>query len=374
MRKILILMGRYLPGHKDGGPLRTVINVTEALGDEYEFYIAALDRDHGDTEPYPNITYNTWNPVGKAKVWYVRPGGFSFSLIRRLARQADLVYTCGFYDDYGYKALILNRLRLLGKPLVVASMGTFSTGALAQKAKKKQLFISLCNRFGLFRNIQWSVTSELEAEDVRKNISRPPVCVIAEDLPRADIPGRTNEGLASGRLRIAFLSRISPKKNLLGAVGMVKKLKCQTEFTVYGPAEDEEYWERCKAELEDAPENIKWAYKGDVPSEEVQRVFQSHDVFLFPTLGENYGHVIFEALSAGCIPVISDQTPWQGIQERNAGFVLALDDPDSFTMTLEQIAAMPGEMRNKMAENAVMYAREKLNDSRKETGYRKIFG
>ena len=24
MRKILILMGRYLPGYKDGGPLRTI--------------------------------------------------------------------------------------------------------------------------------------------------------------------------------------------------------------------------------------------------------------------------------------------------------------------------------------------------------------
>ena len=39
MKKILILTGRYLPGHKDGGPLRTLINVTDALGDEYEFYI-----------------------------------------------------------------------------------------------------------------------------------------------------------------------------------------------------------------------------------------------------------------------------------------------------------------------------------------------
>lgn len=70
MRKILILMGRYLPGHKDGGPLRTIINVTEALGDEYEFYIGCLDRDHGDKEPYSNIRRNEWNQVGKAKVWY----------------------------------------------------------------------------------------------------------------------------------------------------------------------------------------------------------------------------------------------------------------------------------------------------------------
>ena len=40
MKKILILAGHYLPGHKDGGPLRTLINITEALSDEYEFYIS----------------------------------------------------------------------------------------------------------------------------------------------------------------------------------------------------------------------------------------------------------------------------------------------------------------------------------------------
>lgn len=50
MRKILILAGRYLPGYKDGGPLRTLINLTDALGDEYEFYIACFDRDQGETQ------------------------------------------------------------------------------------------------------------------------------------------------------------------------------------------------------------------------------------------------------------------------------------------------------------------------------------
>ena len=121
MRTVLILMGRYLPGHKDGGPLRTIINVTEALGDEYDFKIVTLDRDHGDTVPYDAIRREQWNAVGKAKVWYVSPGEFTFKALCRFAKEADMIYCCGFYDDYGYKTLILNRLgRLFGKPVVVA--------------------------------------------------------------------------------------------------------------------------------------------------------------------------------------------------------------------------------------------------------------
>ena len=99
MRKILILMGRYLPGHRDGGPLRTMANVTEALGDEYEFFIGCLDRDHGDTQAYPGIRRDAWNQVGKARVWYVAPGGFTNELLLMLAEGKDLIYLCGFYED-----------------------------------------------------------------------------------------------------------------------------------------------------------------------------------------------------------------------------------------------------------------------------------
>lgn len=191
MRKILILMGRYLPGHKDGGPLRTIVNLTDALGDEYDFYIVCLDRDHGDSEPYKDIVYDAWNTVGKARVRYVKPGGFKFSLLRDLSENADLIYTCGFFDDYGYKTLLLNRLNQLhGKPVVVASMGTFSKGALSQKPVKKKLFIRCCKTLGLFKKIKWSVTSEMERKDVKESIGDDAVCMIAEDLPRMNVPGR----------------------------------------------------------------------------------------------------------------------------------------------------------------------------------------
>ena len=106
MRKILILAGRYLPGYKDGGPLRTLINLTDALGDEYEFYIACFDRDQGDTQPYTDIERDTWNKVGKAKVWYVQPGGFTKKLLLNLAEDKDIIYLTSFYAEYGYKTLL----------------------------------------------------------------------------------------------------------------------------------------------------------------------------------------------------------------------------------------------------------------------------
>lgn len=168
MRKILILAGRYLPGHKDGGPLRTLINLTDALGDEYEFYIACFDRDQGDTQPYTDIERDTWNKVGKAKVWYVQPGGFTKKLILNLAKDKDIIYLTSFYAEYGYKTLLLKKEKKIQSPVVIASMGVFSKEALAQKSLKKNVFIAGCKMLHLFNQTTWSVTSELEAEDLKR--------------------------------------------------------------------------------------------------------------------------------------------------------------------------------------------------------------
>ena len=72
MRKILIITGRYLPGYRDGGPVRSIVNLTQWMGGEYDLRIMCLDRDHGDDRPYPDITAGEYNTVGSAKVWYTK--------------------------------------------------------------------------------------------------------------------------------------------------------------------------------------------------------------------------------------------------------------------------------------------------------------
>lgn len=373
MKKILILMGRYLPGYKDGGPIRTIINVTDALGDEYNFFIACLDRDRGDAEPYKNIQHNSWNQVGKAKVWYVPNGGFTFSIIKQLISDVDLIYLCGFYDDYGYKTLILNRINKIKIPIYVASMGTFSKGALSSKAVKKKFFIIICKLLGLFKKITWSVTSDLEARDMQKVIGEKAKYIIAEDLPRSSVLGRGNRDLNENT--IVFLSRICPQKNLLGAIKSVSRLEKDIIFHIYGPKEDLSYWNECEKELKKLPANIAWKYFGNVPTQEVQSVLQRYNIFLFPTLGENYGHVIFEALSVGCIPIISNQTPWEIVETYQCGKVLPLsEDMNNFTNALSCVLNLPNAEKERMVYNATQIARKKVFNSKQSSGYMTIFG
>lgn len=372
-RKILIINGRYLPGYKDGGPVRSIKNLTDLLGDEYDFKILTCDRDHGDTEPYPNIKVNDWNRVGNADVYYVAPGGFKAQVIKKLAESVDLIYLCGCFSDYSIKTLILNRMGQIKKPVVVAAMGLFSPMEFRLKYKKKKLFTTVFNVTGMFKNIYWSATSELEISEIKQQVkARDDQFYVAEDLPRVVDPTLIHK-VKDDTLEVVWISRIAPKKNLKGAIQILQQVRGKVHFTIYGQVHVEEYWRECQEELEKLPTNVTWEYKGNADSEQVVETLKPYHVFLFPTLGENYGHVIQEALSAGCACILSDQTPWKNLEKNGVGYVFPVEETNAFANVVEKYTEMSEEKINAVAARALRYAIRNSNEKVNSTGYRNIF-
>ncbi|MCC8163609.1 MAG: glycosyltransferase family 4 protein [Lachnospiraceae bacterium] len=373
-RKILILIGRYLPGYKDGGPVRSIKNLTDALGDEYEFRILTCDRDHGDTKPYPDICVNGWNHVGKAEVYYVPPGGFKMKLIRALARKADVVYVCGCFNDYAIHTLLLKRFGLIDRPVAVAAMGLFSPLEFARKRKKKQLYVSIFNALGFFRRIYWSATSEIEVNDILQHVkTERQRCMIAEDLPRLVSSGKIIKQKEKGCLKVVWISRIAEIKNLEEVIEVLGEVSGTIDFTVYGPVQDTAYWERCRRKLKALPDHVHWSYKGNVDSERVVDTLKAYHVFFFLTKGENFGHVIQEALSAGCPAVISDRTPWRDFEKYGVGYVVSLADRKRMKEVLEYYTWMANDEYGKISAMAHEYAVKVSNHKAAESGYRQIF-
>lgn len=372
MNKILILTGRYLPGYKDGGPVRSILNLTEWLGEEYDLRIMCLDRDHGDTVPYENIKVNDWNEVGNAKVFYT--DGFTPDRIAKLSKEVDLVYCCGPYNDYARIAMQLKKKGLIKVPLVVASMGSFSANAFAIKGFKKRAFVTVMKLLGYFDNVIWSVTSDVEEKELKAILGNAQKCMIASDLARkGNVTHKTVK--ADNELKIVFLSRISRKKNLIVVPSILEKISKDVKviLDIYGIAEDEQYLDECLNELKKLPDYVKWNYKGEIETDSVMDIFAQHDVFLFPTLGENYGHVIAESLASGCIPVISDTTPWLDLEENACGYVCSLDNMDSFAKALDELAMVSSADFEKLVQNCYDYIEAKKCKEAEESGYRKIF-
>jgi len=333
----LTSVGYYLPGYKSGGPIRTIANLVDRLGDEFQFKIVTADRDSGDEKPYRNIKVADWNSVGKAMVFYIPLKKRSLRCFRRLlcSTEYDILYLNSFFSPhFTIKLLLLRRLRLIpDRPLVIAPRGEFSPGALGLKSLKKRVYITAAKAFGLYKGAVWQASSEHEEADIRRWFGNDARVVIAPNLPpvisAADGPVAVKEK-TRGYLKIIFLSRISRKKNLDGALEMLKGLNGDVQFNIYGPMEDKVYWAECQKIISSLPENIEVQYCGSVEHNKVSTVMSEHDIFLFPTLGENFGHVILEALCAGCPILISDQTPWRDLEEKGVGWDLPLDQPELF--------------------------------------------
>ena len=372
-KDILIIMGRYLPGYKDGGPVRSIKNLVDYLGDEYNFKILTCDRDHGDEIAYPNIKVNEWNRVGNADVYYVPPKGFKCSVIKKLSKEANLIYCCGCFNDYAINTLILKRLKQIKIPVVVASMGLFSPEGFKLKYKKKKFFMTVFNILGMFKNIYWSATSELEVKDIKNKVKTYNNIFIAEDLPRVVDETPIVKEKESGKLKVVWISRIAPYKNLMGAIEILKNVKGDIEFTIYGPKHVPEYWDECEEELKKLPSNVKWAWGGNVESENVVKTLKEHHVFLFPTLGENYGHVIQEALSAGCPVILSDQTPWKDLEENQVGFICRLGEEEKFIEAINSYVYLDKEKFKKVSNNTVKYVLKNNKQKIKNNGYKNMF-
>lgn len=380
MKNILILTGRYLPGYKDGGPVRTLKNLTDSLGDNYHFTIVCTDRDHGDNKAYDGINVNAINHVGKADVYYVRDGRYSFSLIKKLALENDIIYVCGPYNGYAIKSLILNRLGQIKIPFVLAPMGSFSKGALAIKSTKKKIFLSFFKLFGLFNKVFFSVTSDVEEKELKEALGIKNKCYIAEDPQRAPESVVKHVNFKKDDcLNVVFLSRICEKKNLLGAISILKNCKSKIRFHIYGTMEDSIYYEKCVQELKKLPDNVLFEYKGEATSENVINVLSQYDVFLFPTFGENFGHVISESLLSGTIPVLSDTTPWLDLNEKKAGFVIPFYDSkkcfneNDFADCIDYISGLTLTDLKIMSDNCVKYYLEKYQQSVCDNGYVNMF-
>lgn len=359
---ILTFVDHYLPGYKAGGPIRTLANMVDKLGDEFEFKIVTSDRDFCDMKPYPGIKIDDWNRVGKADVFYLSPRMRSLKEVKKIlcVTEHDVIYLNSFFSShFTIKPLLLRRLRLiLDRPLVIAPRGEFSPGALGLKNLKKLVYIATAKALGLYKKAVWQASSNHEEVDIRQWFGNDVRIIIAPNLP--PVIHSTDElspkgGKIKGCLKIVFLSRISRMKNLNGALKMLSGLKGKVDFNIYGPMEDKTYWVECQKIIGNLPGNIAVQYCGSVKHDKVGAVMREHDILFFPTLGENFGHVILEALCAGCLLLISNQTPWRDLEAKGVGWDLPLDRPELFRDILQKCVNMNNAEYIKWSERAREY-------------------
>ena len=370
--KILIIMGGFLPGKKYGGPPVSVDNFCSLMKESTDCYIITHNHDMGEETPYKGIA-DGWNDRGNAKVIYLSNNEYCSSTFEQVIKdlQPDYIYLQGLFQE-----CILPCLRLAKShkvKVVLAPRGELCAGAFKKKYKKVPYILYL-RMIGLLKNVTFQSTSDEETIAIGKWLgARPESIHFLTNIPSIPhgLPQRTEKKEGEGHF--VFISRILWKKNLLRAIKYLNGIKGRVIFDIYGPKEDEGYWKDCEKAISELPSNVTVNYCGVLSHDDIHKTFNKYDAFLFPTLSENYGHVIAEALVTGCVPIISDQTPWNDMNEAGAGWALPLESEDGFKRAIQKIVDCDEASIHSIRQNIDKYVATKLQIDIQREEYLKIF-
>jgi glycosyltransferase involved in cell wall biosynthesis len=404
MAKILVLCDYFDPAYLAGGPIKSIQNlVLSELAAEMRFFVVSRDRDIGVSDGFNGIPTGRWLPYGEGFVMYVRPKMSSlFGAIREARRQEyDVIYLNSVFSIWF--SIIILLLRWTGTisntRLVLAPRGELSRAALRIKPRRKRLYLSMARMMNLYRSVTWHASTELEAGDVQATFGNTSVIESVVPLPRiasnenvgvlrvltaADlvkytfIPRQTKADGPGRGIRVAFLSRICKMKNLEVAIAAViraaEELDCPLVFDIYGPAEDRDYWARCQKMIQENRSKAVITYFGPVLPDDVATTMAAYHVFLLPTQGENFGHVIAEALSAGCIVLTSTHTPWSAIEEYGCGYCAPSNTPREYSEFLVKLYNSDLEEIDEKCRLAQNFFLSKWDKEAELHRYRKLFG
>jgi glycosyltransferase involved in cell wall biosynthesis len=378
-KRILILTDWYEPGYKAGGTIQSCRNFVAAMHEIYDISVLTSDRDLGDNAGYPGIPPGQWiTREPGVPVYYAKRETVNYRMLKRLieSRKPDFIYLNSMYSYWFtiLPMLLLWRNRIRAQ-IVLASHGMLQQGALKFKTRKKKLFIALVNTLAIPGKIHFQATDEQEKRDILKQFPRAGRVEVLPNFSGLLIGSNAPIEKKPQKLRCVYISRIIQKKNILFFLKLLNMLpeNIELEFSVYGEVEDEKYWHQAQKVMHFLPKNIGVIFRGSLPHDQVISTLGQNHVFVLPTLGENFGYAIFEAFSAGRPVLISDKTPWRGLQDRQIGWDIPLDCLEAWLAALREVADADQQTFNGWCEKCSAFAKEHQGRSDLNDAYIKLF-
>jgi glycosyltransferase involved in cell wall biosynthesis len=364
--RVMVLVDWYAPGFKAGGPIRSVVNYAAQLEQVQDIFILTADRDLHDDAPYEGIPADKWLVNNKHRVFYASPATLNWHQIRRRIDEVkpDYIYLNGMYSrSLTVFPLLMNRFGLLDAKIVLAPRGMLLKSALENKSIKKKLWLTFARVIGLSNGIVFHATDETEISDIRKFFGKSKPVFIAGNMPGKQKPFEPLSSKERGSLKMVFVGRIHPIKNLEFLLSALQKVIGNVELTIIAILENKPYWERCRASIARLPSSIKVSVLKNIPHHQIEDIIRSNHLFVLPTRGENFGHSIFESLASGRPVIISDQTPWRNLEEQRAGLDLPLENDLLFASGIQSFIDMDERVHTSWCEGAWNLAHKYLENS-----------
>lgn len=372
--KIAIFYSGYLPGELYGGPVTSIYNFTELLGDDNEIFIICTNHDLKTSVPYEGIKPG-WNIVGKARVMYLSDEEYNKTKFSKILDEIspDLIYASSIFSvNQTYPLFDLSKEKAL--PLLLAPRGELNKTALSIKKTKKKAYLLMIKVLNKLSSVYFQATSDEELTNICHTLKVDEDRVfLLPNVPALSVQKAKLEK-KSGHLKICFVGRIVENKNLLVALNAIIEANSNIEFDIYGPNEDKDYFETCQQVIMKAPSNVSISYKGAVSPAKIRGIYSEYDCLISPTKFENYGQAIVEAMLHD-VPVIISKgtTPWDDIEKKDAGFVVPIENVKAYTAAIDALAEMDDLQYQDLVSRLRLYCSEKFDNSLLHMKYQETF-
>ena len=372
---IMVLVDWFEPGYKAGGPIRSCVNFVNAMINDYKIFILTSNTDLGENEPYSGIESDNWNNYkAGVEIYYLSKKNMDFFRIKKIIQEIkpNYIYINIIYSiPFSLYPLLLKMMGFHKSTIVICPRGMLNKHGLATKPTKKYFYLNILNILGAFKNVIFHATNNVEAADVKEILGANKTVITVPNFASSKFFNFSFLTKSKGELKLVYLARIHPIKNLLFLLKTMKASPSEIQLNIYGPIEDEQYWAECKTVIKDLEQEVK--YCGEVSHNDVANVLSCHHFMVSPTTGENFGHTIFESFQQGRPVIIANTTPWKNLYKKKVGWDLSIENPKGFLTALNEGFIMEQEEYDTFCKKCWNLSKELIASPEILETYKKIF-
>ena len=195
---------------------------------------------------------------------------------------------------------------------IISPHGNLEFGALRQKFFKKYIARKVYfNRILSGASALWAC-SEKERQSLRRQYPGAHIDIIpiGVDIPNLLGVDRSNSICGEERKTILLVGRLNHGKGLLNLVHAWSNIQDDGWKIIIAGPDENNYREKLIQKIADLNLTRFFILPGYIDSRERDALYRVADLFVLPSLSENFGIVVPEALSYGVPVLTTNETPW----------------------------------------------------------------
>ncbi len=362
--RVLQVTDYFWPATEWGGPVTCIRQLAEALANSRIEVEVVTTTTRGSNHEAPiepgrrrvgGVEVAYFDALGPRR-YFGAPGMVQFAASN--VRRFDVIHLNGLWSFP--VATFAAAARIARVPYVLTAHGMLDPWALAQRARKKELYMRLIAGPVLRNAAFLHFTAEAERRLVPEEIRALPSVIIPNVVDASDFADIPENHTAPPPLQLLVVGRIHPKKGfdiLIPALGELVGAGVNAVLEVAGP--DEGGYQKRVGELvrqHGVAESVRFLGNLDRPS--LARALERCHMLVMPSYQENFGLAAAEAMAAGRPVIVSDTVNIQNdIKKADAGRVVRLG-VGALVATIRELAAS-SELRARLGSNGRRLVRER---------------